>query len=167
MDIVAWPKKVAEAFKKYKYVAIILLIGLALMAIPDLKSPKQTELVEAKEVESSDMNQQLAQILSHVEGAGEVQVLLTIREGATTLYQTDSNSSVSDTTSTTQVETVLISNASKDDTGLIRQVNPPIFMGAVIVCRGGDIPSVRLAIIDAVSKVTGLGADRISVLKMK
>jgi len=40
-------------------------------------------------------------------------------------------------------------------------------MGAVIVCQGADDPQVRLSIVDAVSKVTGLGSDKISVLKMK
>jgi stage III sporulation protein AG len=40
-------------------------------------------------------------------------------------------------------------------------------MGAIVVCQGGDQPTVRLAILDAVSKVTGLGADKISILKMK
>ena len=40
-------------------------------------------------------------------------------------------------------------------------------MGAIVVCQGGDNATVRLAIIEAVSNVTGLGADKISVLKMK
>ena len=37
----------------------------------------------------------------------------------------------------------------------------------LIVCEGGDDANVRLSIVDAVSKITGLGADRISVLKMR
>jgi stage III sporulation protein AG len=40
-------------------------------------------------------------------------------------------------------------------------------MGAIVLCQGADVPSVRLAIVDAVSKVTGLVANQISVLKMK
>lgn len=35
-----------------------------------------------------------------------------------------------------------------------------------MVCQGADNAAVRLAIVEAVSKVTGLGANRISVLKM-
>jgi stage III sporulation protein AG len=40
-------------------------------------------------------------------------------------------------------------------------------MGAVVIAQGADDPSIKLAIVDAVTKATGLGANKISVLKMK
>ena len=49
----------------------------------------------------------------------------------------------------------------------MRQENPAQYLGVIVVCEGADSPAVRLAIVEAVSDVTGLGADRISVLKMK
>ena len=61
----------------------------------------------------------------------------------------------------------MITGQNKQETGLVRQVIPPTYMGVVVVCEGADNPSLKLAIVDAVSKATGLGADRISVLKMK
>ena len=39
--------------------------------------------------------------------------------------------------------------------------------GAVVVCAGGDDAKVRLAVTRAVSAYTGLGSDRITVLKMR
>lgn len=39
--------------------------------------------------------------------------------------------------------------------------------GAVIVCQGADISSVRLCVTNAVSAYTGLGSDKIRVIKMK
>ena len=47
------------------------------------------------------------------------------------------------------------------------QVNPARFLGAVVVCQGADDPQVRLQVIDAVSKATGLRSNCIAVLKMK
>ena len=41
------------------------------------------------------------------------------------------------------------------------------YCGAVIVAEGGEDPTVALALTRAVSAVTGLGADRITVMKMK
>jgi len=38
--------------------------------------------------------------------------------------------------------------------------------GAVIVCEGAEKARVRMDILQAVSSYTGLGADRITVLKM-
>jgi len=49
----------------------------------------------------------------------------------------------------------------------VQQVNPPTYLGAVIVCQGADSASVRLAIVSAVGSVTGLSTDKITVLKMK
>ncbi len=39
--------------------------------------------------------------------------------------------------------------------------------GAVIVCQGADISSVRLCVTNAVSAYAGLGSDKIRVIKMK
>jgi len=40
-------------------------------------------------------------------------------------------------------------------------------VGAVVVCQGADLAQVRLAVTNAVSSYTGLGCDKITVLKMK
>ena len=109
----------------------------------------------------------LSDILCHIDGAGNVQVLLTTERGEETIYQTDSHTSVGGDNNSAQVETVIISGSERNQSGLIKQINPPTYMGAIVVCQGADSPIVRLAIVEAVSKVTGLGADRISVLKMK
>ena len=39
--------------------------------------------------------------------------------------------------------------------------------GAVVVCDGADAAAVRLYVTNAVMSYTGLGSDRISVIKMK
>ena len=41
------------------------------------------------------------------------------------------------------------------------------YLGAIILCQGADHADVKLQITQAVSRATGLGTDRISVLKMK
>lgn len=39
--------------------------------------------------------------------------------------------------------------------------------GAVVVCSGGDSARVRLDVTNAVMAYTGLGSDKISIMKMK
>ena len=92
-----------------------------------------------------------------------MQVLLTEEAGRQTLYQTDIQSDESRRTE----DTVLVEDASRRETGLVRQTLEPKYRGAVVLCQGADQPSVRLAVVEAVRCVTGLGADRISVLNMK
>ena len=43
----------------------------------------------------------------------------------------------------------------------------PVFRGAVVLCDGADDASVRLSVTQAVSTVCGIGADKVTVLKMK
>ena len=39
--------------------------------------------------------------------------------------------------------------------------------GAIVICEGADDPVIRLAVTDAVSLYTGLGSDRIQVVRMQ
>ena len=65
------------------------------------------------------------------------------------------------------IDTVIITDSERNQNGLIHQINPPSYMGAIIVCQGADDPAVKLSITEAVSKITGLKTNRISVLRMK
>jgi stage III sporulation protein AG len=128
------------------------------MLLPGESTPKQEQPRQIQETEA-DFATELAEILSKIKGAGKVEVMLTTAQGQETCYQTDSRGE--------DQSTVTITDSARNETGLIRQVNPPTYLGAIIVCQGGDDPGVRLAIVESVAKVTGLGADRISVMKMK
>ena len=64
------------------------------------------------------------------------------------------------------LQTVIISS-NREESGLIQQIHPPIYQGAIILCQGADSAAVRLSIVDAVANVTGLSTDKITVLKMK
>ena len=45
------------------------------------------------------------------------------------------------------------------------QTVAPEFRGALVVCPGGGNAQVRLKLIEAVSALTGLGSDRIAVVR--
>ena len=61
--------------------------------------------------------------------------------------------------------TVLLSRGSAGEETVAVEQRSPQFRGALVVCSGGDDPAVRLTLTQAVSAVTGLGADRISICK--
>lgn len=168
MDWTALKNLIIDLFLKYKYVVMILLAGLILMLMP---APKINSTAPKDIKESVDntmtLEKQLSDILKCVKGAGEVQVILTVAAGEEILYQTNDDYSNNGDSGSTRTDTVTVTDSNREETGLIRQVNPPTYLGAIIVCQGADRPEVRLAIVDAVSKATGLGTDRISVLKMK
>lgn len=166
MGLTQWKDKVTGIIGQYKYVLLITAIGLIFMLPPGSKKNTETVIPEQKE-NIMTVEEQLGAILSQVDGAGEVRVLLTQASGEEILYQTNEDSDTSSELYSNRSDTVTVTDAERAETGLIRQINPPKYLGAIIVCKGADNPSVRLAIVEAVSKVTGLGADKISVLKMR
>ena len=166
MDRVKLQSRLQEYLKQYRYVVIVVLAGVVLMCLPSGKDRTDTEREtgagQAVIVETC-LEESLAVILSQIKGAGKVEVLLTEAKGAETVYQSDSSTGGD----STRLDTVTITDKERTQNGLVRQINPPSYQGAIVVCQGADSPSVRLAIVQAVSSVTGLGTDHITVLKMK
>ena len=153
--------------KQYRYVVLILLIGMGLMLLPGEKSEEAAPEIRETEPAESSTEAKLANLLTRMEGAGKVEVLLTIASGAQTLYECDADLSTGESGGTERREVVVITDDARNEQGLVQQVNPPIYLGAVILCQGADSPAVRLSIVEAVCDATGLSADKITVLKMK
>lgn len=160
--------RVIAFLKKYRYAALVLILGLVLMLIPTgNQNSASTEDMPAETQAEPTMEQRLEAILSQIEGAGKVKVMLSTASGEQILYQTNDDILTGTDSSTIRQDTVTVSDAQRNESGLVKQVLPPTYLGAIILCQGGDSASIRLAITDAVSKITGLGANQISVLKMK
>ena len=155
-----------EILKKYRYVILILLIGLFFMLVPESSEKAQEPEPQAVVVESS-LQTELSIILSKIAGAGNVEVLLTEASGSQTYYQADEMLSTDENTKDQRLDTVIVTNSSREETGLIRRVDPPVYQGAIVLCQGADDARVRLSIVEAVSNATGLTTNKITVLKMK
>lgn len=167
MDIKGLGTKIKKTVSKFKYAVVILLIGVGLLLIPEKsKSETITENVQAQNIQTFETTE-LVEILQSIQGAGKVKVLLSIATGEKTLYQTDSDVTTGSDSNSTRVETVIVTDAQRSEAGLISQINPPSYLGAIVVCEGADSASVRFAVTQAVAKITGLGSDNICVLKME
>lgn len=155
-------ERALELMKQYRYGILILLLGIGLMLLPTGKSDKKADPAQ-QITDTVTMSDSLEEILSQIEGVGKVKVMLTESSGEITIYQEDTDHSGE----SVREDTVLVTGESRQEMGLIRQVIPPKYQGAVVVCQGGDRAAVRLSIVDAVASVTGLTSDKITVLKMK
>ena len=166
-----WKKPEAEQvwklLEKYKYVLIILGLGLILLLWPTGEKEKQSESADRSASEEFDLaalEEKLSQTLSQVEGAGKVTVALTVKSGKEQVPVTDRSTSVTERGNSLEEKTVVINTGSGQE-AVVRVQRYPQFQGAVVVCQGGDRADVRLLLTQAVSALTGLGADRITVCK--
>lgn len=166
MDWITFRGKAVLWLKEYRYVLLVLALGIVFMLLPQGSSEKKEEAVpqEQEAISEVTLQEKLEEILSRVQGAGKVRVLLSEAEGKEIQYQTDEEERSQDAY---QRDTVILSDSGRNQSGLIKQINPPKYLGAIILCQGADSASVKLALMEAVSNATGLTTDRISVMKMK
>ena len=170
-------KALAEKLKRFRYPALVLVLGIALMLVPTGKRNAQTSTAPVTKQAAPETDyktqteQQLTSILHQIDGAGNVSVMLTLKSGEQTLYQTDTNLSTQSadgaTTNSSAETTVVLSHDDVGQEALVSKVLNPTFLGAVVVCQGADDPQVQLRIVQVVASATGLGSEKITVVKMK
>lgn len=158
-------KRIADFLRQYKYAALIVALGLMLMLLPGKKAEQPVPATET--IAQDDTALHLEEILSKIQGVGKVQVMLTLDSGEEVFYEYHEDRTVTGDTSDIRRQIVLINGADRAQEGLVRLVRGPEYRGAIVVCQGADLASVRLAVVEAVSNATGLSSDKITVLKMK
>ncbi len=163
-----WSRKALELFGKYKYVLLVLLVGVLLLLFPSgEKEEGKTNAILTQESVSQfsreALEEKLKRTLSQVEGAGEVYVILTLKEGPKQVLAQEGSA----TETTRETAPVLASRGGGIQEPVTVQEMGPSYLGALVVAQGAGDPSVKLALTQAVSALTGLGADKISVCKGK
>lgn len=144
--------------EKYKFALIILAIGLVLISMPTSDNPKEEAVIETEQLPEDQLEEKLQKALQQIEGAGRVEVVLTIRESQQKILASDETESES--------KTVTVQSGEGTETVTVKSLYP-IYRGALVVCDGADDPQVKLDIVSSVSALTGLGTDKITVVKMK
>lgn len=168
MELIEVKTRVISLLKKYKYAVLILVAGIALMLLPFNNSQlPESNVPDEKNVDIVSLHQQLEQVLSFVHGVGDVKVMLCEAYGEETIYHSDEDYTLSEQSESRRIECVTVVDSQRNEHALIKQIIPPKYQGAIVICQGADDPGVRLSVTNAVCKVTGLGADKIAVLKMK
>lgn len=170
VDWSVWGKKLRALFDKYKFVFLVILVGVVLLLLPAFggggekeKTPTAASAAASEEFSVEAMEHKLEEALSQVDGAGNATVVLTVRAGPRQVLAQDGKQSDKESTSST----VVVSKGSGTEDAVVLQQIYPQYQGALVVCPGGGEAAVRLKIIDAVSALTGLGSDKISVCKSK
>ena len=164
-------RKLAAALEKYKFVLLVLLAGVLLLALPlpggggTEAAGEEAPALAGADFDLEDLERRMEAALSRVEGAGEVSVVLTLRSGTRQVLAQDISSARAGEEETEERTTVVVSAGSGREEAVALQQVYPQFQGALVVCAGGDDPGVQLKLMEAVSALTGLGSDKISICK--
>lgn len=161
-------RELSSRLGKYKYAILIALLGVILLLWPaaEPEAGEASEPPPAAQTGSS-LQAELESALAQIAGAGKTTLVLSWRDDGEVVYQTDATVSESDSSASKGTETVTVPTGSSQQQALVVQTRSPTCLGALVVCEGADSASVRLSIVNAVSALTGLGTDQITVVKMK
>lgn len=160
-------KKVRQFLSKYKWIVLILVLGTFLLLLPGKDRGATADPVSEHEQAAfnlEELERRMEKILSGIDGAGNLALMLTVKSGVEEIYALDREYSEDDDRMEERITTVLVSEDDGKRPAVVRYDNP-VFQGALVVCDGGDDPAVRLCITKALSALTGLGADKITVCK--
>ncbi len=175
------PEKLPAMLDRFKYPILILLAGIVLLLLPNRKQERSTNTVTTQPTAEapadlgqdyrSRMEKDLEALLSQIDGAGRVRILLTLKTGPASNYErdfsTDERTEGEESSLRREEKTVILNRGNAYDEPAVVSTAYPVFQGALIVAEGGADPGVRLRLSAAVAALLDLGADQITVVKMK
>lgn len=159
-----------EALNKYKYVLLVALLGAVLLLWPSGRDGAEAVLNTggAEGVSGGDVaktEQAMEEILGKISGVGKVDVMLTLQTGGEKVLAQDSSLRYSGPVQSPDSYERSAQPVTDSGGVVVTQEKLPLYRGALIVCEGGGNDAVRLQVIEAVAALTGLGSDRIAVVK--
>lgn len=158
---------------------ILGILGVILISLEDLIPQKEVETsvpISISEYRQT-MEKDLENILSMVNGAGQVKVMITLESGRENIYVWQEKTSTDEKTdyigssdTSTRRETyeneIVMVNTGNDKSALIEKTMEPVVQGVVVVCSGADDIKVTSDITNAVSVALNVTSNRICVIKM-
>lgn len=133
--------------------AAVLILLWPFGGSPD-KAPDTSE-ISPPAFSLEEQEAKIRDALTRIQGVGEAEVVLSLRGTASRDLAKDNSDAL-----------VISAGGGTQSTVELRYLYPE-YQGAVVICEGGDNPRVRLDVTSAVSILTGLGSDKITVIKMK
>lgn len=161
-----------ENKKMRSNIFLALMLGILLLTMGRSFSTSEEKVMpKAAEKEMVSANrateQRMAEILSKVEGAGQVDVMLTYRQTEEkTIARNESREENGEILRTEQTA-VLLEDGDGATAPLILTEVSPVVEGVVIAAQGADSPAVAAALNQAAQALLDVPAHKVAVLKMK
>lgn len=153
---------------KYKYVLLVAALGALLLLWPGEKrtqtAPPEAEAVQTG-VNVAETEAAMEEILGKIGGVGRVDVMLTLQSGGEKVLAQDSSLRYSGNVQSPDSYERSSRPVTEEGGVVVTRETYPQYRGALVVCEGGGNDAVRLQVVAAVSALTGLGSDRIAVVK--
>ena len=167
-----------EKIRHNRFLLAAMLTGVFVLVLTpsggrsdrEAESEGRADKADIIEYSLREEEKRLEKLLSQIDGAGEMRVMLSLKSGAERVLARDTDVEESGQNGEAERQerrqTVLASSQGKEEAITIRYIYPE-YQGAIVVAEGADSADMCLKLTKAVMALTGLGADRISIAKME
>ncbi len=157
--------------KRLKIIVAIGLIGIILIFASNLfeSSEKETDTADtgiSYEEYTNQLEKRLKNLVSTIDGVGECRVMITLENTTESVYATDVEIKNDDNSLNQKDEYVLYDSEKGESPVLIKEYLPKV-QGVTIVCTGGENKAVKEKVIQSVTSLFNIPANRVSVSKIK
>lgn len=171
-------EKITDIFKKDKKMLLIILVGFVGIALIGLSELNLSPTNDKKEKLPTSLSSyeyceyiegRVEDIVSSIDGAGNVRVMITLAETTEYVYAQNQNGtkkSNKDSENSDSKNSFVIIEKDNNDSGLLLKTFEPKIRGVAVVCDGGDNPIVQQHIYSTVSAVLNVSTARISISKL-
>ena len=159
-----------ELGKKSRLAALAALLGIVLMLLPggNAEAEPTAGSPDAEAFDRGAVQEEMENILRAIDGVGELRLMLTVDSGTKRELAQDTTAERSGSEDMKRKsETVVVGTGSGTQEVVVTNRVYPRYVGALVVCEGGGSAGVRLAVTQAVSALTALPSDKITVLQGK
>lgn len=160
-----------ENKKMRSNILLALLLGILLLAagrsFSDSKEEELPQTVAATETADRATERRMAEILSKIQGAGQVDVMLTYRQTEEKTIAHNETREENGETLRTEQTAILLEDGDGATQPLVLTEMGPVVEGVVIAAQGADSPAVAAALNQAAQALLDVPAHKVAVLKMK
>lgn len=163
--------------KKNLVLALCSVLALVLLLVSEFTSTNSSDSGDkvnnyvSSENYIKEQEEKLKELLEAIDGAGEVEVMITLESCYENVYLKDKNlkteSGNGDFKEESDETYIMAKTSSNTQEGVIIKVYEPVVKGVAVVASGGESEKVKMAIIETVSAVFNIDSTNISVEKMK
>lgn len=152
--------------KKDKKTALIIftaILGMLLILFSGTPAEKNEKASESKTEEMIEWEEKLQKLLSSVEGAGRVKVMITYETSDEDVFAYNKDESFRENEEKFSSDYILVEN-NGSETGLKLKTVYPEVKGVAVVCDGADDPVTKEQIISVISALFDISTKNISVV---
>ncbi len=172
---------------KVKIIVLLGLVGILMILLSECGSKQSKEPQPTQQSTqvvmadyTSDLEEEITQIVSSIQGVGENQVMVTLASSEEYVYASETKDSLdrtedvgTDNSKKTQIKDVressliLVEDENGQKQALIQKQLEPTVKGVVVVCEGGDDIGVQQRVIDAVTVALDISSSKVCVTKLE